>query len=450
MRRYMVMYEKQDLKRLIEEGRLVKTNSTKRIRYAGRNEDLPVYRIDLKYLYYNDKNGRISTDINEYRDMSGDIDNLSVDEKNELIEKFIYNTDTKRNEKTKRNIKDIGQQKAGVVLADGRIIDGNRRYTCLRQLYRDTQNAKYAYFEAIVLDGLSDKEIKRLELELQQGEDKPLDYNPIEKLVEVYEYIINNGEFSKQEYANSANLTMSEVNLRIDKTNLMLDFLDYIGKPGKFYIARTMQLDGPLQEIRNIKNKLKDDEEKWAKVRVILYYYLKLSPEEDMGKYIRNHLVPVIYSDKFDEFFEKQLLIMEGTKEIIEPDIKIEEIIEFDQTVNVNDQKNKGEQDLKENSNNVAKDIELEKEKEMEQIRKYRAENEKAQTESNTLVKTYESDIRWEASRRKPIEQLSDITNKVSIVDICAISKMSKEEKEEIRENIKNIEKILEEIESVL
>lgn len=445
----MIMYEKQDLKKLIEEGRLVKTNSTKRIRYAGRNEDLPVYRINLKYLYYNDKNGRISTDMSEYKDMSGDIDNLSVDEKNEIIEQFIYNTDIKRNEKTKKNIKEIGQQKAGVVLADGRIIDGNRRYTCLRQLFRDTQNAKYAYFEAIVLDGLSDKEIKRLELELQQGEDKPLDYNPIEKLVEVYEYVINNGEFSKQEYANSANLTMAEVNLRIDKTNLMLDFLDYIGKQGKFYIARTMQLDGPLQEIRNIKNKLKNDEEKWAKVRVVLYYYLKLSPEEDMGKYIRNHLVPIIYSDKFDEFFEEQLVIMEETKEIIEPDIKIEETIGMEQDVNVNEQEKKKE-DAKINSNNVAIDIEVEKEKEMEQIRKYRAENEKAQAESSTLVKTYEGDIRWEASRRKPIEQLGEITNKVSIVDVCAISKMSKEEKEEVRKNIKNIKKIIEEIESVL
>lgn len=445
----MIMYEKQDLKKLIEEGRLVKTNSTKRIRYAGRNEDLPVYRINLKYLYYNDKNGRISTDMSEYKDMSGDIDNLSVDEKNEIIEQFIYNTDIKRNEKTKKNIKEIGQQKAGVVLADGRIIDGNRRYTCLRQLFRDTQNAKYAYFEAIVLDGLSDKEIKRLELELQQGEDKPLDYNPIEKLVEVYEYVINNGEFSKQEYANSANLTMAEVNLRIDKTNLMLDFLDYIGKQGKFYIARTMQLDGPLQEIRNIKNKLKNDEEKWAKVRVVLYYYLKLSPEEDMGKYIRNHLVPIIYSDKFDEFFEEQLVIMEETKEIIEPDIKIEETIGMEQDVNVNEQEKKKE-DAKINSNNVAIDIEVEKEKEMEQIRKYRAENEKAQAESSTLVKTYEGDIRWEASRRKPIDQLGEITNKVSIVDVCAISKMSKEEKEEVRKNIKNIKKIIEEIESVL
>lgn len=434
---YEIMYEKQDLKKLIEEKKLRKTNATKRIRLAGENEDLPVYKIDLKYLYYNDKNGRISTDMNKYKDMNnGNFDSLSVDEKNEVIEDFIYNTDIKRNENTKRNIKDIGQQKPGVVLKDGRIIDGNRRFTCLRQLLKKEQNPKYEYFEAIVLDEVSDKEIKRLELELQQGEDKPLDYDPIEKLVEVYNYVINKGEFSKEEYANSANLTMTEVNLRIDKANLMIDFLDYMDRNGKFYLAKKMQLDGPLQEIRTIKNKLKDDEEKWAKVRVLLYYYLKMAPEDDMGKYIRQHLKPIIESDKFDEFFEKQLNIME--------DIQVTNNVERD--VNNNNQ----EKSCIEEKNNISTEIELEKENEMAQLRKYRAENEKAQLESRNLVKSYEGDVRWNASRRKPIEQLNEITNKISVIDSCAISKMSKEEKDEVRENIENVKKVIEKIEGVL
>lgn len=434
---YEIMYEKQDLKKLIEEKKLRKTNATKRIRLAGENEDLPVYKIDLKYLYYNDKNGRISTDMNKYKDMNNDnFDSLSVDEKNEVIEDFIYNTDIKRNENTKRNIRDIGQQKPGVVLKDGRIIDGNRRFTCLRQLFKKEQNPKYEYFEAIVLDEVSDKEIKRLELELQQGEDKPLDYDPIEKLVEVYNYVINKGEFSKEEYANSANLTMTEVNLRIDKANLMIDFLDYMDRNGKFYLAKKMQLDGPLQEIRTIKNKLKDDEEKWAKVRVLLYYYLKMAPEDDMGKYIRQHLKPIIDSDKFDEFFEKQLNIME--------DIQVTNNVERD--VNNNNQ----EKNCIEEKNNISTEIELEKENEMAQLRKYRAENEKAQLESRNLVKSYEGDVRWNASRRKPIEQLNEITNKISVIDSCAISKMSKEEKDEVRENIENVKKVIEKIEGVL
>ena len=34
-----------------------------------------------------------------------------------------------------KSIKSISQRVAGVVLNDGCIIDGNRRYTCLRKLY---------------------------------------------------------------------------------------------------------------------------------------------------------------------------------------------------------------------------------------------------------------------------------------------------------------------------
>lgn len=453
------MYEKQDLKQLIAEGKLAKTGATKRIRYTGKNEDMPVYRIDLKYLYYNDKNGRISTDMSEYKDVSGNIENISVDERNDIIERFIYNSDIKRNEKTKRNIKEIGQQKAGVVLADGRIIDGNRRYTCLRQLYKETQHAKYSYFEAVVLDGLSDKEIKRLELELQQGEDKPLDYNPIEKLVEIYEYVIN-GEFSKQEYANSTNLTMAEVNLRIDKANLMIDFLDYLDKKDKFYLARTMQLDGPLQEIRGIKNKLKDDEEKWAKVRLLLFYNLKISPQEDMGKYIRNYLERIIFSEKFDEFFEKQLPIIDETKEIIESSIKIEDSnIEeendnkvYSQEINLDENEPNVKNNILFNQKNssIVDDIEVEKEKDMEQLRKYRTQNEDAQKRSDNLVTSYVDDIKYTSSRRKPIDQVNKLANDISLIDIYAISRMSIDEKNEIQDNIKIIKQKIKEIESNL
>ena len=93
---------------------------------------------------------------------------------------------------------------------------------------------------------------------------------------------------------------MSEVNLMIDKANLMIDFLDYLDKPEKFYIAKEMELDGPLQEIRNIQKRLKDDDEKWAKVRVLLFDSLKLKPNGDMVRYIRDLGNNIIFVSKID------------------------------------------------------------------------------------------------------------------------------------------------------
>ena len=308
------MYKAVNLIEKKDNGELEKTQATKRIRYKGKNCDFPVYRINLEYLYYNDKNGRITTDISEYKEKNGNIEEIDIDERNKIIEKFIVDSNPQAMKKTKSNIEAISQQKAGVVLADGRIIDGNRRFTCLRQLFRETNNSKFGYFEAIILEGLNDKEIKSLELELQQGEDKPVDYNAIEKLVEIYLYVIN-GEFSPKEYATKTNKTMSEVNLMIDKANLMIDFLDYLDKPEKFYIAKEMELDGPLQEIRNIQKRLQDDDEKWAKVRVLLFDSLKLKPNGDMVRYIRDLGNNIIFSGKFDEYFNKQMEIMEDTTE---------------------------------------------------------------------------------------------------------------------------------------
>ena len=46
----------------------------------------------------------------------------------------------------------VGQREAGVVLPDGRVIDGNRRFTCLRKLHREYPNdEKFSYFLAAII-----------------------------------------------------------------------------------------------------------------------------------------------------------------------------------------------------------------------------------------------------------------------------------------------------------
>lgn len=58
------------------------------------------------------------------------------------------------------------------MLQDGRIIDGNRRFTALRQLQAEAGTSQY--FEAVILpftyDAKADRaQIKRLELAIQMG-----------------------------------------------------------------------------------------------------------------------------------------------------------------------------------------------------------------------------------------------------------------------------------------
>ncbi|EKJ3565152.1 hypothetical protein PIF99_002667, partial [Enterococcus faecalis] len=159
------------------------------------------------------------------------------DDYNEIIEKFIYESNSKAIDKTQKNIELVGQREAGVVLNDGRVIDGNRRYTCLRRLYNNGNS--HRHFEAVILDrdiNVNKKEIKLLELSIQHGEEGKVDYNPIDRLVGLYNDVIKNKLITPEEYQQTVNESKSSINKKMEQANLMVEFLEFIGAPEKFYI----------------------------------------------------------------------------------------------------------------------------------------------------------------------------------------------------------------------
>lgn len=394
--------------------KIEKTSATKRINYKGVNKDLPVYRIPIDLLYYNDKNDRIATYLSKYKAKIGDLNTLNLNDKNKIIEDFIIESNPQAMKKTKENIRKFQQRVPGVVLIDGRVIDGNRRFTCLRQLAKETGKSEFQYFDAIILNDVTDKEIKKLELEIQHGEDKPVDYNPIEKLVGVYNDIIK-GEFSIKEYANSIDRKDKEVQKMVDEAKIMIDFLDYIHAPEEFYIAKEMDLDGPFNEILNIKKRLKDDNDKWDRARVELYDYILMRPEGDLTRLIRAMGNNIISTDNEEEFFEEHIGISEKIEE------KIKEHVE----------KDNGNVDLDYIREDLRKDEEI-----------------IGKMERN--FEEYSDKAKYENARRRPIDQIRDFSRDIEDVDTCAISKLNEEEKEEIKEFLDEIKIKMKEIEEAL
>ena len=110
-----------------------KTNLTRKLTLGGVTKAYPVYRVRLDLLYYNDQNDRIATWITQYKSdpENAAFDTLDREQYNKTIEGFIIASNPAAMEKTKNNIALVNQREPGVVLADGRIIDGNRRFTCL-------------------------------------------------------------------------------------------------------------------------------------------------------------------------------------------------------------------------------------------------------------------------------------------------------------------------------
>lgn len=239
------------------------TDLSKKLTIDGSTKAYPVYKIRLDQLHYNDQNDRIATWISRHNAENGDLD-VDSPNYNDIIHEMIKESNEDAFKKTKNNIRDFEQRESGVVLKDGRIIDGNRRFTCLRELSRE--DPKFNYFDAVILNNTYDDEygkktIKSLELTLQHGAEKQVDYDPINKLVGIYRDLIEEGHaFEVDEYARCINQKDSEVRKSMDIAKLMVEFLEFINAPKQFYIAMNMNINGPLVEMCSVLKKLPDDD----------------------------------------------------------------------------------------------------------------------------------------------------------------------------------------------
>lgn len=255
-----------DIKELKRKGEM-------RLRLDDKVENRETYEIPLDRLYYNDRNGRIATFIDEERVRDGHsrqeilaLKQDDVERYNDLIGKAVKEAEKKDSyEKTLRDVQEKGQMVPGVVLADGRIIDGNRRFTVLRELYRKKGELRFSTFEACVLDVPKGKDAWRsiaiLELELQENRDEKRDYSPIDKNVSFYKLCLNKETKTLDErtYQTYSGATDQEMAMMKAQVELMLEYLQWRGKPQAFYLLKEEELHGPIVEIANRKKKMTDD-----------------------------------------------------------------------------------------------------------------------------------------------------------------------------------------------
>lgn len=255
--------------KMIDTNTIEQTQETKNLIIKGKTKLFPVMRIPLEELQYNKLNGRIATWISEYLSNEGEFPEDS-EKANGIIEGFIESSNPDLLKKTKNNIELFDQQEAAVVLKNGIIVDGNRRFTALRQLSREGKGQKFNYIKAVLLDSeeYTQKEIKTLELNLQHAKEERVDYNPIDRLVDIYrDLIADDAPFTAAEYAREIASTEKAVSQEMEVSQLMVDYLDYIGQPLMFHIARQQKLDGPLREAHRIlkSKKIEDDDRESAR-----------------------------------------------------------------------------------------------------------------------------------------------------------------------------------------
>ncbi|HEM4424591.1 TPA: ParB/RepB/Spo0J family partition protein [Streptococcus suis] len=287
--------------------------STKKLSIQGERRVFDVYRVPIECLIYNKKNGRIATYVSKYTD-DGNIFPESVVDFNNIIEGYIEQSNPEALKRTKANIKIMSQTEPAVVLSNGIVLDGNRRFTSLRQLSREGAGAEFNYLEAIILDQekYTEKDIKRLELNLQHAIESRVDYNPIDRLVDIYRDLIeNDGTFTIEEYQRETQLSVSEIRKEIEIAKLLVEYLEFINQSKRFYIARDQKVDGPLREIYKILNSKKIDEYDKDDIKDYLFTNI-LTLDGDVTRRIRE--LKMVFEDRklreklLEEVEEAQIL----------------------------------------------------------------------------------------------------------------------------------------------
>lgn len=299
------------LLQLVGTDMVQRTTLTRKVTYGGRTVVYPVYRVRLDALYYNDQNDRIATWISRYEAENGEATLIGMDKEiyNHIIENFIVESNPDAIQRTQKNISLVGQREPGVALADGRVVDGNRRLTCLRRLQRE--NPEPIYFETVIMEmdiREDKKKIKLLELSIQHGEEKKVDYDLIDYAIGTYRDVVQTGLLTVDEYAESANEQPADVKKRIEIAEVISEFLEFVRLPGQYYAAREYQVYDLFQEMTAPLKKLDGGEK--TQLKQIAFSNVMMKAIHDQRKFIRD-IKNLIKSEAYADYFADQKKLCE-------------------------------------------------------------------------------------------------------------------------------------------
>lgn len=282
----------------IAEGWVRKTDNSERKFIGGQNQDCPIYEVRVDKLHFNVQNGRIATFISRYQAEHPEGLPQDQTELDNLIADMVEADNPKHLKTTMLDIKNKGQQQSAIILTNGVVIDGNRRFTCLRKLSA-AENTLRMLRCCVFPDTYDENAIKGLELEIQLGEDTKQEYDAISRLVDIDRWV-NEGRMTAEEYAKHANMKQSKMKNCLAQIDLLKDFLEFCEAPGAFHIAQDLKLQGPIESLTNglvkVKNKDKREEIKNA-----VFVNLMCQTFGDATRGVREFIDNLIADDKLRE-----------------------------------------------------------------------------------------------------------------------------------------------------
>lgn len=297
---------------------IVRTSSTKQLVLGDETKEYDVYKIPVDRLAYNLSNGRMYMEVKKFESEEDtkleDLRKENIERYNEEIENLIWSTNEERNGGTKDDIKKFGQLEAGVVLDDGTVIDGNRRFTCIRKLHREfPHDERFKYFKALLVkvDGqeITRELLKKYELKVQFGVDEKLGYNTINMYMSIYDLVEKSKTFDFTTVADLVGKKTNEITKIVNTCRLVDEFLEYIGKPGEYVLAEKYNVYWPLEPFGQYlkKNEANLSELEIANRKSIFFDYLLTLDVELMTQNLRDGLIKKIFAkpEETDKLIDK-------------------------------------------------------------------------------------------------------------------------------------------------
>ncbi len=226
----------------------------------GRRVDLPVYRLPISLLRYSIRNGRFAAEYREVKSKLGRELDPNVKEDECRIRKLLLEQDKNATNYLREDLQKVGQKNPGIVTYDGFVINGNRRMAILQQMCEDTGEAKWGYLEVSILPkATNEKDLWRIEANIQFSRQERLDYGPINELLKFKEGVdagLRTKEIAATLYGG---FTTEEIDEKLEILKLIERYLEFVGKPGHYKSA-----DGLTEHFIDLQDFLEKEKKRGA------------------------------------------------------------------------------------------------------------------------------------------------------------------------------------------
>lgn len=228
------------------------------IEISGIREPLTTYYLPLNLISFNHDNGRFFWEIQDFEHKLGrKLNPLDLDDESVIRNLLLHDPEKKKDELSDKaqdlyeDIQRVGQLEPGGITQDGILINGNRRMAVLQKLNKDEPSGKWNKMWVYILPkGISDEDLWGIEAGLQLSEKKIAEYGPLNELLKIKagrKLGLTNEQIAAKMYG----WTPEKVKEKLQKLDLMENFLQLIGQPNNYGVINKYQMNEIFEDVQS-------------------------------------------------------------------------------------------------------------------------------------------------------------------------------------------------------